>query len=96
MRITDVPVAIEGAHDTCAFIAAWHTASEAMETGMANNPAMTRADVIAYVDAVIAVYCTRGRRPGQETRAMTARVAVPVAVHTPGGYHFSNGRGTTK
>ena len=44
MRIADVSVAIVGAHDTCAFIAARHTATEAMQTGMANNPTMTRAD----------------------------------------------------
>jgi hypothetical protein len=33
MRIADVPVAIAGAHDTCAFIADRHTASDAMQTG---------------------------------------------------------------
>ena len=44
MRIADVPVAIAGAHDTCAFIADRHTASEAMQTGLANNPTMTPAD----------------------------------------------------
>jgi hypothetical protein len=53
MRIADVPVAIAGAHDTCAFIAARHTATEAMQTGMANNPTMT------YVQAAIAVFCPR-------------------------------------
>jgi hypothetical protein len=59
MRIADVPVAIAGAHDTCAFIAARHTAAEAMQTGMANNPTMTRADETAYVQAAIAVFCPR-------------------------------------
>ena len=59
MRIADVPVAIAGAHDTCAFIAAWHTATEAMQTGMANNPTMTPADETAYVQAAIAVFCPR-------------------------------------
>jgi Protein of unknown function (DUF732) len=59
MRIADVPVAIAGAHDTCAFIAARHTAAEAMQTGTANNPTMTRADETAYVQAAIAVFCPR-------------------------------------
>ena len=31
MRIADVSVAIAGAHDTCAFIAYRHTATEAMQ-----------------------------------------------------------------
>src|ERR1700734_1531123 len=57
MRIADVPVAIAGAHDTCAFIAARHTATEAMQTGLANNPTMTPADETAYVQAAIAVFC---------------------------------------
>src|ERR1700722_17809231 len=59
MRIADVPVAIAGAHDTCAFIAARHTATEAMQTGMANNRTMTRADETAYVQAAIAAHCPR-------------------------------------
>ena len=59
MRIADVSVAVAGAHVACTFIAARHTATEAMQTGMANNPTMTRADEIAYVDAAIAVYCPR-------------------------------------
>jgi hypothetical protein len=59
MRITDVSVAIAGAHDTCAFIVARHTATEAMQTGLANNPTMTRADETAYVQAAIAIFCPR-------------------------------------
>jgi hypothetical protein len=59
MRIADVSVAIAGAHDTCAFIAARHTATEAMQTGLANNPTMTRANETAYVQAAIAVFCPR-------------------------------------
>ena len=59
MRISDVAFAIGGAHDTCAFIADRHTASEAMQTGLANNSSMTRADETAYVQAAIAVFCPR-------------------------------------
>jgi hypothetical protein len=59
MRIADVSVAIAGAHDTCAFIAAQHTATEAMQTGQAHNPTMTRADETAYVQVAIAVFCPR-------------------------------------
>jgi hypothetical protein len=57
--VTDVPRAVFGAHDTCAFLAAGHDAEEAVEKGMANNASMTRADEIAYIDAVIEVYCPR-------------------------------------
>jgi Protein of unknown function (DUF732) len=59
MGVTDVPRAVFGAHDTCAFLAAGHDAEEAVEKGMANNASMTRADEIAYIDAVIEVYCPR-------------------------------------
>ena len=57
--VTDVPRAVFGAHDTCAFLAAGHDAEQAVEKGMANNASMTRADEIAYIDAVIEVYCPR-------------------------------------
>jgi serine/threonine protein kinase, bacterial len=59
IRIADVPTVVYGAHDTCAYLAAGHTAIEAVETGMHNNTTMTRADEIAYVDAAISVYCPR-------------------------------------
>jgi len=59
IRIADVPTVIFGAHDTCAYLAAGHTAMEAVDTGMHNNATMTRADEIAYVDAAISVYCPR-------------------------------------
>jgi hypothetical protein len=59
IRVVDVPVAIYGAHDTCAYLAAGHTAIEAMEQGQRNNPTFTRADQIAYLDSAIEVYCPR-------------------------------------
>ena len=59
IRIADVPTVIFGGHDTCAFLAAGHTAVEAVEQGLSNNATMTRADEIAYVDAAISVYCPR-------------------------------------
>jgi hypothetical protein len=59
IRITDAPVAVYGAHDTCAYLAAGHDAIEAVEQGRRNNPTMTRTDEIAYVDAAIDVYCPR-------------------------------------
>lgn len=57
ITITDVAAAIYGGHDTCAYLAAGHTAAEAEETGMRNNASMTHANAIAVVDAAIAVYC---------------------------------------
>jgi hypothetical protein len=60
--VTDVPRAVFGAHDTCAFLAEGHDAEEAVEKGMANNASMTRADEIAYVDAAILAYCPRYMR----------------------------------
>jgi hypothetical protein len=62
MTITDVPTAIYGAHDTCAYLAAGHTASEAVETGLSNNASMSRADEIAYIDAAISVFCPQQRQ----------------------------------
>jgi Protein of unknown function (DUF732) len=59
IAVSDVPVAISGARDTCAFIAEHHTALQAMQTGMANNPTMTPGDERAYIVAAIAVYCPR-------------------------------------
>ena len=59
MRIADAPVAVYGAHDTCAYLAAGHDAIEAVEQGRRNNPTMTRTDEIAYVDAAVSVYCPR-------------------------------------
>jgi Protein of unknown function (DUF732) len=59
IRIADVPTVIFGAHDTCAYLAAGHTAVEAVEQGLSNNATMTRADGIAYVDAAISGYCPR-------------------------------------
>jgi hypothetical protein len=57
ITITDVAAAIYGGHDTCAYLAAGHTAAEAEDIGMRNNASMTRANAIAVVDAAIAVYC---------------------------------------
>jgi hypothetical protein len=59
IRVTDVPTVTEGARDTCAFLAAGHTAIEAVEQGQRNNATMTRSDEIAYVDTAISVYCPR-------------------------------------
>jgi Protein of unknown function (DUF732) len=59
IAVSDVPVAISGARETCSFIAAHHTALQAMQKGMANNPTMTAANERAYVQAAIAVYCPR-------------------------------------
>jgi Protein of unknown function (DUF732) len=59
MSIADVPTAIAGARDTCAYLASGHTAMQAVEQGLKNNATMTRADEIAYVDAAIDVYCPR-------------------------------------
>ncbi len=61
IRVTDVPVAIYGAHDTCAYIAAGHTAIEAVEQGQRNNLTFNRAEQIAYVDSAIEVYCPQQR-----------------------------------
>jgi Protein of unknown function (DUF732) len=61
MRVVDVPAAIYGGHDTCAYLAAGHTAIEAMEQGQRNNPTFTRAEQIAYVDSAIEVYCPQQR-----------------------------------
>jgi hypothetical protein len=54
-----VPAAIYGGHDVCAYLAAGHSAMEAMEQGQKNNPTFTRAEQIAYVDSAIEVYCPR-------------------------------------
>jgi hypothetical protein len=42
IRITDASVAVYGAHDTCAYMAAGHDAEKAVEKGMSNNATMTR------------------------------------------------------
>jgi hypothetical protein len=57
LRVTDVPVAIFGGHDTCAFLATGHSAIEAVEQGQRNNPTFTRAEQIDYLNAAVAVYC---------------------------------------
>jgi hypothetical protein len=59
IRVTDVPTAVFGAHDTCAYLAAGHDALEAAEQGERNNATMTRTDEIAYIDAAIETYCPR-------------------------------------
>jgi uncharacterized protein DUF732 len=59
IRISDAPLAIYGAHDTCAYLAAGRTAEQAVVQGMRNNSTMTRTDEIAFVDAAIGVYCPR-------------------------------------
>ena len=59
IRVADAPVAVYGAHDTCAYLAADHDAIEAVEQGRRNNPTMTRTDEMAYVDAAVSVYCPR-------------------------------------
>ena len=57
MVITDVPAAIYGGHDTCAYLAAGHTEPEAVSKAMSNNASMTRANAITAIDSAIAVYC---------------------------------------
>jgi len=57
ITIVDVPAAIYGGHDTCAYLAAGHTEAETVQAGMNNNASMTRANAITVVDAAIAVYC---------------------------------------
>jgi hypothetical protein len=59
IRVTDVSVAVYGAHDTCAYLAAGHDAEDAVEQGLRNNSTMTRTDEIAYIDAAIDIYCPR-------------------------------------
>jgi hypothetical protein len=60
IRVTDVPTAVYGAHDTGAYMAGHrHTAEDAVEQGLRNNSTMTRTDEIAYIDAAIDVYCPR-------------------------------------
>jgi hypothetical protein len=71
MRIADVSVAIAGAHDTCAFIAARYTATEAMQTGLANNPTMTRADETAGECACRASEVGTSGRAGGDHRVRT-------------------------
>lgn len=59
IRVVDVPAAIYGAHDTCAYLAAGHTAIEAVEQGQRNNPTFTRVQQVDYINAAIAIYCPR-------------------------------------
>jgi len=59
IRVTDASVAVYGAHDVCAYLAAGHDALEAAEQGERNNRTMTRTDEIAYIDAAIEGYCPR-------------------------------------
>ncbi|HME14143.1 MAG TPA: DUF732 domain-containing protein [Mycobacterium sp.] len=59
IRVTDVPVAIAGGRDVCAFMATGHSALESVEQGQRNNPSMTREDEISYVNAAITIWCPR-------------------------------------
>jgi Protein of unknown function (DUF732) len=54
--ITNVPEAITGGREVCAFLAEGHTEPEAVQTAMGNNVSK-RANAITVVDAAIAVYC---------------------------------------
>jgi hypothetical protein len=56
-RVVDVPAAIAGGRDVCAFMAAGHSALEAVEQGQRNNSTMTREDEISYVNAAITIWC---------------------------------------
>lgn len=47
IRVVDVPAAIAGGLDVCAFMAAGHRALEAVEQGQRNNSTMTREDEIS-------------------------------------------------
>jgi Protein of unknown function (DUF732) len=62
IRITDASVAVAGAHDTCAFMAAGHDALEAAEQGERNNRTMTRTDEV-----------TTSTRPSRCTARGTSR-----------------------
>jgi hypothetical protein len=57
MLITDVRAAIEGAHETCAYLAEGHSEPQALAMAMRNNASLTRAMAITVVDAAIAIYC---------------------------------------
>lgn len=57
ITITDVRLAVEGAHATCAYIAQGHTKGETVTDTMRNNASLTYANTVAYVDAAVAVYC---------------------------------------
>jgi hypothetical protein len=57
MQITDVRAAIEGAHETCAYLAEGHSEPQALAVAMRNNASLTRAMAITVVDVAIAIYC---------------------------------------
>jgi len=59
LRVTDVAAAIFGAHDTCAYLAAGHSAIEAVEQGQRNNPTFTRVQQVDYINAAVSIYCPR-------------------------------------
>lgn len=59
IRVVDVPAAIAGGLDVCAFMAAGHRALEAVEQGERNNSTMTREDEISCVNAAITIWCPR-------------------------------------
>lgn len=59
LRVVDAPTAIDGAHDTCDYLAAGHVALEAALQGQRNNPTFTREQQIAYLNAAISTYCPR-------------------------------------
>jgi hypothetical protein len=55
--ISSTPLAINGAHDVCAYIAEGHTPEQAAEGSIRNNPSLTPANARAYVLAAIHAYC---------------------------------------
>jgi hypothetical protein len=59
--ITDPAEVIAGGHQACEYIAAGHTAHDAMRLAMANNPTLTLENASTLIGAAIGAYCPQYR-----------------------------------
>lgn len=57
LRITDVPLVIQGAHEMCSYLGSGHSVEDAVRVAMSNNGSLSRTDAHSMVVSAVRVYC---------------------------------------